>query len=134
MSIRLFVLVILISLVLNAGVSPLFAKSLTTPKTLFTSARDGSYDIYIMNPDGSEQVNLTQHPAADVSAVCSPTGEQILFVSDRGGKRGLYLMDPDGTHVRRVFKKKEKNTGLTQIAKKSKVFHQKRRYFGYLTP
>ena len=108
MSIRLFVLVILISLVLNAGVSPLFAKALTTPQTLFTSARDGSYDIYIMNPDGSEQVNLTQHPAADVSAVCSPTGEQILFVSDRGGKRDLYLMDPDGTHVRRVFKKKEK--------------------------
>ena len=62
----------------------------------------------MMNPDGSEHVNLTQHPEGDMSAVWSPTGEEILFVSDRGGKRvrDLYLMDADGTNVRRVFKKK----------------------------
>ena len=59
----------------------------TTPKILFTSARDGNREIYMMNPDGSEQVNLTQHPASDMSAAWSPTGEQILFVSDRQGTR-----------------------------------------------
>ena len=62
----------------------------------------------MMNPDGSEQVNLTQHPATDLGAVWSPTGEQILFSSNRVGVRDLYLMDPDGTNVRRVFKKKIK--------------------------
>ena len=64
----------------------------------------------MMNPDGSEQVNLTQHPATDLGAVWSPTGEQILFVSDRQGTRArdLYLMDADGTNVRRVFKRKIK--------------------------
>ena len=51
----------------------------TTPKILFTSRRDGNYEIYMMNPDGSEQVNLTQHPAHDLHAAWSPTGEQILF-------------------------------------------------------
>ena len=60
----------------------------------------------MMNPDGSEQVNLTQHPAINLQAAWSPTGEQILFVSDRGGTRDLYLMDADGRNVRRVFKKK----------------------------
>ena len=62
----------------------------------------------MMNPDGSEQVNLTQHRAGDMGAVWSPTGEQILFVSDRQGTRvrDLYLMDADGTNVRRVFKRK----------------------------
>ena len=62
----------------------------------------------MMNPDGSEQVNLTQHPAGDLGAVWSPTGDQILFVSDRQGTRmrDLYLMDPDGSNVRRVFKRK----------------------------
>ena len=62
----------------------------------------------MMNPDGSEQVNLTQHRATDLGAVWSPSGEQILFVSDRQGTRvrDLYLMDPDGKNVRRVFKKK----------------------------
>ena len=90
------------------GVCQVFAERPTTPKILFTSIRDGNREVYMMNPDGSEQVNLTQHPAHDMDAVWSPTGEQILFVSDRGGKRvpDLYLMDADGANVRRVFKKK----------------------------
>lgn len=62
----------------------------------------------MMNPDGSEQVNLTQHPDGDRNAVWSPTGEQILFASDRRRKHvwDLYLMDADGANVRRIFKKK----------------------------
>ena len=64
----------------------------------------------MMNPDGSEQVNLTQHPTEDFEAAWSPTGEQILFVSDRGGVRDLYVMDVDGSNVRRVFKRKIKAT------------------------
>ena len=40
------------------------AEAPKTPKILFTSERDSqSYEVYMMNPDGSEQVNLTQHPA-----------------------------------------------------------------------
>ena len=100
---RVFMLLIL--LVSPISSSPLFAKAPTTPKILFTSARDGNYDIYAMNPDGSEQVNLTQHRAADLGAVWSPSGDQILFVSDREGVRDLYLMDPDSGKVQRVFKK-----------------------------
>ena len=103
--IQLLVLAISILWTLNASVHPLFAKAPTTPKILFTSTRDGNREVYIMNPDGSEQENLTQHRAEDLEAVWSPTGEQILFVSDRGGIRDLYLMNADGTKVRRVFKK-----------------------------
>ena len=90
------------------SVCQVFAETTTTPKILFTSTRDGNSEVYMMNPDGSEQVNLTQHPASDMSAVWSPTGDQILFVSDRQGTRvrDLYVMNPDGSNVRRVFKKK----------------------------
>ena len=98
-----------ILLMLMCGdVCQVFAKAPTTPKILFTSSRDGNYEVYIMNPDGSEQIRLTQHRASDFGAVWSPTGEQILFVSDRQGTRvrDLYLMDPDGSNVRRVFKRK----------------------------
>jgi TolB protein len=110
-TIQSLVFVTLILLMLNVGVSPIYAKAPTTPKILFTSLRDGNSEIYIMNPDGSEQVNLTQHPAIDQQPVWSPTGEQILFISNRRdfrprGRRDLYLMDPDGSNVRRVFKKK----------------------------
>ena len=105
---RLLIFSILVLLVVNVGVSPIFAKAPTTLKILFTSARDGNYEVYIMNPDGSEKVNLTRHHSHDLNAVWSPTGEQILFVSDRQGAhvRDLYVMDADGSNVRRVFKKK----------------------------
>ena len=106
---RLLLIFSLILLVLMCGSTfQVFAKSPTTPKILFTSTRDGNHEVYMMNPDGSEQVNLTQHPATDYSAVWSPTGEQILFTSNRSSVQDLYLMDPDGTNVRRVFKKKIK--------------------------
>ena len=103
-----FIFSMMILLLICGRVSPLFAEAPTMPKILFTSTRDGNYEIYMMNPDGSEQVNLTQHRASDVGAVWSPTGDQILFVSDRQGTRvrDLYLMDADGTNVRRVFKRK----------------------------
>lgn len=108
---RLLVFAISILWVLNTSVSELFAQAPATSKILFTSGRDGNREIYIMNPDGSEQMNLTKHLAGDLQAVWSPTGEQILFVSNRRdlrprGTRDLYLMDPDGSNVQRVFKRK----------------------------
>ena len=97
---------LLLLMLMYIGVCQVFAEAPKTPKILFTSTRDGNLEVYMMNPDGSEQVNLTQHPALDLEAAWSPTGEQILFVSDREGIRDLYLMDADGANVRRVFKKK----------------------------
>ena len=92
-------------MLMSGTMSPLFAKAPETAKIVFVSRRDGNFEIYIMNPDGSDQTNLTQHRAKDSAPVWSPTGEQILFVSDRGGVEDLYLMDADGTNVRQVFKK-----------------------------
>ena len=88
-----------------APFSTVLAKAPETAKIVFRSMRDGNFEIYSMNPDGSDQTNLTQHRANDYAPVWSPTGKQILFVSDRGGIPDLYLMDPDGTNVRQVFKK-----------------------------
>lgn len=106
--IRFLVLFSFNLLILHVDVFPVFAKAPTTAKILFTSTRDGNREVYIMNPDGSEQVRLTDHPGNDLNAVWSPTGEQILFTSDRDGNRDLYLMAPDGSNIRRVFKKELK--------------------------
>ena len=103
-----FIFFLILLMLMCGGMCQVFAEAPTTPKILFTSTRDGNREVYMMNPDGSEQVNLTQHRAADLGAVWSPSGNRILFVSDRQGTRvrDLYLMDPDGSNVRRVFKRK----------------------------
>ena len=80
------------------------AKPLTTEKIIFSSYRNGNSEIYMMNPDGSEQVRLTYHRANDFRPLCSPTGEEILFVSDRSGERDLYIMRADGGGERPVFR------------------------------
>jgi Tol biopolymer transport system component len=49
----------------------------------FTSRRGHAVDIYVMDADGSNPVNLTQHPAFDSSPSWSPDGARIAFSSDR---------------------------------------------------
>ncbi|MCE2415654.1 TolB family protein [Candidatus Poribacteria bacterium] len=101
--------------ILGASVCPVLAKAPDTAKVVFASSRDGNYEIYLMNPDGSEQVNITNHRANDISAVWSPTGEHILFASDREqkawGNWDLYLMEPDGSNVQKVFDKSKNRSG-----------------------
>ena len=92
-------------ILLCASVYPCFAKAPDTAKIVFTSTRDGNSEIYVMNPDGSDQVNLTQRPSNDFDPVWSPTGNQILFVSDRNGTADLYFMDADGGNVKQVFRR-----------------------------
>lgn len=107
---RCFSLFVVSIILLCASISPVFAKAPTTAKIAFGSARDGNREIYIMDPDGTQQVNLTRHKADDVSPAWSPTGEQILFASNRERPKvppswDIYLMDADGNNVRRVFEK-----------------------------
>jgi Tol biopolymer transport system component len=63
----------------------------------FTSRRDGNEEIYLMKPDGSDPVNLTNHPAADNLPTWSPDGQQLAFISDRSGKPEVYRMGYDGS-------------------------------------
>ncbi len=102
--------------VLYASTCPVFAEVPASAKIAFSSWRHRNLDIYVMNPDGSEEVRLTHHLSRDGGPKWSPTGEQILFSSDRDGAPGdwdLYLMDADGSNVRRVFKKEADRSSPT---------------------
>jgi dipeptidyl aminopeptidase/acylaminoacyl peptidase len=68
----------------------------------FHTSRDGNYEIYSMNADGTSPVNLTNHPAADTNAAWSPDGTRIAFVSERDGNPEVYVMDADGTDPLRL--------------------------------
>lgn len=88
---------------ISTQVCTVFASPLTE-KIAFASIRDGNSEVYIMNPDGSQQTNLTWHPARDLAPAGSPTGEYIAFNSNRDGIRDIYLMEANGRNVRKVFR------------------------------
>ena len=49
----------------------------------FRSDRDGNDDIWLMTPDGSKTINLTNHPSGDSDPSWSPDGSSLAFVSTR---------------------------------------------------
>ena len=66
-------------------------------KIAFTSDRDGNREIYVMNEDGSGQIDLSNSPADDSSPTWSPDGTKIAFTSTRDGVSQIYVMNADGT-------------------------------------
>jgi Tol biopolymer transport system component len=71
-------------------------------KIAFVSNRDGNYEIYIMNADGSGQTRLTNTPAEDRYPSWSPDGRRIAFASDRDGNMEIYVMNADGSGQTRL--------------------------------
>ena len=57
------------------------------------------HDIFVMNADGSNPVNITRYPNNDFKPTWSPDGSRIAFISIRDGKRELFSMNSDGTEV-----------------------------------
>ena len=71
-------------------------------KLVFVSNREQNVDIYTANPDGSDIVRLTEHPANDLLPIWSPDGTQIAFQSERSGGTDVYVMNADGSNLRRL--------------------------------
>ena len=59
----------------------------------------GTYEIYVMDADGSNVTQLTYNPADDHQAHWSPDGEHFVFLSERDGDPEIYVMDTDGSNV-----------------------------------
>ena len=81
----------------------------------FISDRDGhphripgwfTSEIYVMDADGGNQQNLTNHPSDDRSPSWSPDGTRIAFQSYRDNDRNhnieIYVMDADGSNLQRL--------------------------------
>jgi len=69
---------------------------------VFTSTRDGNYEVYSMNSNGSELSRLTNDPADDYNPSISPDGLKIAFTSHRDGNYEIYIMDFDGSNQTRI--------------------------------
>ena len=61
---------------------------------LFRSGRDGRFDVYLMNGNGTNVRRVTDDPGSEVFPVISPDGSQVAFASDR---------DRPGTRVHELY-------------------------------
>jgi Tol biopolymer transport system component len=71
----------------------------------FLTHRWGNFDIFTMNPDGSDQQPIYNSQTGHaVYSHLSGDGEKIVFVDDNvlAGRHKVFIMDTDGTHVKRL--------------------------------
>lgn len=74
-------------------------------KIVFAWDKDGNYELYLANPDGSGLVRLTNTPQNELRPAWSPDGSQIVFdrdVDDTTIVRDLFVMNADGSGVRQL--------------------------------
>lgn len=85
---------------------------ISNPRIVFLSNRDAAaekFDVFIMNADGTRQVNLTKgwmSVRTTSKPQLSPDQKKILFLSYEANQRRLTIMDQDGKnkiHVAEVF-------------------------------
>ena len=71
--------------------------SADSAKVAFASDEAGDMDIYVMNADGTERVNITNRDAKDMDPTWSPDGEWIAFLSRTQGKTDIHRVRPNGS-------------------------------------
>jgi Tol biopolymer transport system component len=72
--------------------------ALLEEKIVFASNRDGDYDIYSMDPDGSNVVQLTDAPGIDINPAISPDGTRIAYNRPSAVEEyDTWLMNADGS-------------------------------------
>jgi dipeptidyl aminopeptidase/acylaminoacyl peptidase len=85
--------------VLADGASVAFAPD---SKIFYSSSMTGDLEIWSINPDGTDQRQLTNDPANDSAPVISDDNRTVFFASNRSGELHVWRMGPDGTNQAQV--------------------------------
>ncbi len=84
-------------------------------KIVFSSWMDGNINLYIVNPDGTGEMQLTFVGVDSWAAFpsWSPDGSKIAFASYRTGQAQIYIMNSDGSNQTRLTNAKIPYDGQT---------------------
>jgi hypothetical protein len=78
-----------------ANIQPALSPDRT--RIAFSSDREGSYDLYLTDADGSNLQRLTTDPGREGEPVWTPDGTRLVYTFTRqGGQPQLYVLRPDG--------------------------------------
>jgi len=69
-------------------------------------------DIYVINADGSDPLNLTPGPARGAEPAWSPDGSQIAFIRPVDGFADIWVMEADGSNAMKLTDLEALPTGL----------------------
>ena len=77
------------------------ADRLTAPPSelVFSSTFSGDREIFTSGADGSNRVDVSKDPHADITPAWSADGTRIAFASNRSGAFEIYVMNADGSNV-----------------------------------
>ena len=70
---------------------------------VYTAQRNDQWDIWKVNVDTKQEVQVTDVPTLDDGSEFSPDGEWIYFNSTRTGLMQIWKMRPDGSEQQQVF-------------------------------
>jgi Tol biopolymer transport system component len=71
-------------------------------KVAFQSNRNGSYSIWVMDANGTNQHQVTSGESNERHPAWSPDGRQLAFDSDASGSREIWIVDSDGQNRRQL--------------------------------
>jgi len=72
-------------------------------RIVFSAFADNVTDLYSMNPDAGDRVQLTANAGQDNDyPAVSNDGRHIVFTSNRGGSRQIWRMDVDGRNQKQL--------------------------------
>src|SRR5262252_179734 len=71
-------------------------------RVAYASNVSGNYEIYLVNGDGTDPVQLTSNGADDLDPTFSPDGRKIAFITNRDGNFEIYVMNADGSTQTRL--------------------------------
>lgn len=73
-------------------------------QVLYQSNRSGTWQIYVMNADGSDNHQITTDSSNNNFPDWAPDNSRVAFVSDRSGNEEVYVMNMDGSGLTNLSK------------------------------
>jgi Tol biopolymer transport system component len=72
-------------------------------KIAFISARNGNWELFVVDVATGKEQRLTDNRAADVGPAWSPDGKKLAFLSNRERAWAIYILDVASGRIQKVI-------------------------------